>query len=431
MNKQNIKFTVIIPTRERSDTLQWSLKTCVTQDYDNLEIIVSDNFSQDNTREIVESYQDQRIRYINTGKRVSMSSNWEFALSHVEIDQQRYVTFVGDDDGLMPNALQDLNELIKTIGDVDAITWAKAQYSWKNCIANRNILSIPLKKKLARLDTKSILEKILTFDVPSKGLPYEKLPCLYNSFVRTTNIQAVKSKSARFFNSMIPDVYSAMALSSVIDYHYWSDRPYSVNGASKHSNGTSNSAGNSLEEKQAALKFISEIDIPFHPNLLYGSAIPILIAESALQVKDHLGFDVRIDIDKMLQRSFEQAKYSGASNRMEVLHDISVIATNYGIDNAKYADEVNLKGLNKSKTLLFRWLKNALVGNYAFMALFALLRVNTLRINGDIAKLGNIYDATILTSQVLRLFDGISYTSVARRVSASENVLQHTAKEAK
>ncbi len=75
-----MKFTVIIPTRERADTLYYSLKTCVTQDYDDLEILVSDNFSQDNTREVVESFKDPRIRYINTGKRVSMSDNWEFAV---------------------------------------------------------------------------------------------------------------------------------------------------------------------------------------------------------------------------------------------------------------------------------------------------------------------------------------------------------------
>ena len=57
-NAQNHHFTVIIPTRERSDTLQHALHTCVIQDYDNLEILISDNLSQDHTREVVESYKD-------------------------------------------------------------------------------------------------------------------------------------------------------------------------------------------------------------------------------------------------------------------------------------------------------------------------------------------------------------------------------------
>jgi hypothetical protein len=51
---------------------------------------------------VVASFKDPRIRYVNTGKHLSMSHNWEFALSHVE---KGYVTFVGDDDGLLPGAI--------------------------------------------------------------------------------------------------------------------------------------------------------------------------------------------------------------------------------------------------------------------------------------------------------------------------------------
>jgi glycosyltransferase involved in cell wall biosynthesis len=117
------KFTIIIPTRERCDTLAAALKTCVTQDYDNLEIIVSDNFSQDDTFEVVHSYRDKRIRYINTGQRVGMSTNWEFALSHVE---NGYVTLIGDDDGLLPGAVPKIAEIISTSGSPTVFAWGRA-----------------------------------------------------------------------------------------------------------------------------------------------------------------------------------------------------------------------------------------------------------------------------------------------------------------
>ena len=45
------KFTVIVPTRERADTLHYCLQTIVRQKYDNLQILVSDNFSQDDTEQ--------------------------------------------------------------------------------------------------------------------------------------------------------------------------------------------------------------------------------------------------------------------------------------------------------------------------------------------------------------------------------------------
>ena len=75
-------FNVIVPTRERADVLLHCLRTIVAQDYERLKIIVSDNFSQDHTEEIVRSFRDERISYLNTGARLSMSHNWEFALGH-------------------------------------------------------------------------------------------------------------------------------------------------------------------------------------------------------------------------------------------------------------------------------------------------------------------------------------------------------------
>lgn len=75
-----MKITVIIPTRERGEVLAHALKTVLAQDYGDLHVLVSDNASTDGTRDIVHGSDDPRIRYVNTGKRLSMSRNWEFAL---------------------------------------------------------------------------------------------------------------------------------------------------------------------------------------------------------------------------------------------------------------------------------------------------------------------------------------------------------------
>ena len=60
----NPLFTVIIPTKDRAKYLFHTLRTCTIQDYDNLEIIVSDDGSTDNTREVVEeaASKDPRVR---------------------------------------------------------------------------------------------------------------------------------------------------------------------------------------------------------------------------------------------------------------------------------------------------------------------------------------------------------------------------------
>ena len=72
-------FTIIVPTRERADILIHTLRTCTMQDYDRLSILVSDNYSQDDTRAVVDSLRDPRIKYINPGRRLSMAHHYEFA----------------------------------------------------------------------------------------------------------------------------------------------------------------------------------------------------------------------------------------------------------------------------------------------------------------------------------------------------------------
>ncbi len=154
-----MKFVVVIPTRERCDTLFHAIKTCISQNYEQLEIIVSDNFSQDKTKDVVLSFSDKRIKYINTGKRVSMSRNWEFALSHIK---DGFVTYIGDDDdGLLPNAINDISLIIKST-NTSAVSWLKVEYCWPNHIVEtmRNSLRICLFNKLFYYNSKTVLRDI-------------------------------------------------------------------------------------------------------------------------------------------------------------------------------------------------------------------------------------------------------------------------------
>jgi len=69
-------ISVIVPTRDRCDTLIATLRTCLDQDYERCEIIVSDNLSNDGTKEHVAAIRDPRVRYVRTDRRLGMSQNW-------------------------------------------------------------------------------------------------------------------------------------------------------------------------------------------------------------------------------------------------------------------------------------------------------------------------------------------------------------------
>lgn len=59
------KVSVIIPTYNRAHTLKRAMNSVLQQEDVNLELIVVDDGSTDNTKELVESYSDTRVRYLS------------------------------------------------------------------------------------------------------------------------------------------------------------------------------------------------------------------------------------------------------------------------------------------------------------------------------------------------------------------------------
>jgi len=258
------KINVIIPTRERCDVLEKSLRTVTAQNYDNLEILVSDNFSSDDTADVVKRANDSRIRYVNTGSRLSMSHNWEFALSHVK---EGWVTFIGDDDGLLPSSLNRVAEIIRET-DVDAVRSSCSTYAWPHVSAQENgELIVPMGSGTEMRDSLQWQGKVL------RGVEkYTQLPMIYNGgFIRLSVLDRIKEKTGTYFGSCIPDVYSAMAISSVIDRYVYSHEPLAISGTSRHSTGHSVYSVSDSRNPSSGLKFYSEGNIAFHADLpLFG-----------------------------------------------------------------------------------------------------------------------------------------------------------------
>lgn len=274
------KITVIIPTRERCETLGASIRTCVEQDYDNLDIIVSDNASRDDTEAVVRSFTDPRLRYIRTGRRLSMTSNFEFALGHA---RSGFVAFIGDDDGLMPRAIARVSDLIKQTG-TKAIVSYSVDYGWPNH-PFENVRNRMYIRKLGRnaevRKSGDDVERLLAFIHGKDRADYWELPTLYRGFIATDVIQAVR-REGRYFHSMTPDVYAAFANSFIMESFVRLDQPLTIEGVSGRSNGASLSYGiNNAEEK----RFIEENDLAFHPDLVYAPSIHIIIAEAYLQAR--------------------------------------------------------------------------------------------------------------------------------------------------
>jgi hypothetical protein len=289
-----IKFNVIVPTRERADTLLHCLRTLIAQDYENLNIIVSDNFSQDNTRQVVESFADKRITYLNTGKRVSMCHNWEFALEHVT---DGWVTFLGDDDGLYPWALRVLNKVVQE-HKVEAVSSEFASFEWPGHFKDRmnGRLSIPFQSSLKIKRSREELKRVF-----SGRLPYTILPSLYQGGAASLRlINSARDENGRFLRSLNPDIYSMVALSCATDRYLAVEMPIAVVGASKHSTGTAMLRSVGAEEEQPVVRFKAEENLPFHESLVLGKSLQICLYECYLQSWHIHGGSLGIELSDQL-----------------------------------------------------------------------------------------------------------------------------------
>ncbi len=123
------KFIILIPVLNGESTLPDTLKTCCTQNYDNYQIVVSNNWSDDRTDEVIRRFQDQfpKITYIKPPRRLGMSAHWEFAIGEV-IKDDAFLIIIGSDDALMPNALQYANGLFNVFNKMQTLAWSLSYY---------------------------------------------------------------------------------------------------------------------------------------------------------------------------------------------------------------------------------------------------------------------------------------------------------------
>ena len=85
-----------IPTYNRANTyLTQVLRSATDQTYTNIEIVISDNASTDNTEEVVTGFSDSRIKYYKHPKNIGPNNNFNYCLQQATGD---YFLLLHDDD---------------------------------------------------------------------------------------------------------------------------------------------------------------------------------------------------------------------------------------------------------------------------------------------------------------------------------------------
>jgi len=204
-----MKFSVLLPTHNRLELLRYAVETVLRQNYQDWEIVISDNFSDEDIAGYVTALKDERILYTRTEQFVSVTQNWNNALAQARGD---YVIMLGDDDGLMPSFFHTLADLVRThdrpdfiysdayifayAGALPEFSSARLRHGYNNYFPSRQPFI------LTNSDANEIVCQALNLDIP----------IFYNmqlSTVRTDFIRSLDAQGA-FFQSPFPDYYATI-----------------------------------------------------------------------------------------------------------------------------------------------------------------------------------------------------------------------------
>lgn len=112
------KITVCIPTYNRSHYLQYAVNSVLKQTYGDIELIICDDGSTDDTPEVVSKFNDSRIQYLRHPQNIGRSSNMK---SGFLAAKGEYFVKFDDDDGLTPEFLAKTVQILDEFPDVDFV----------------------------------------------------------------------------------------------------------------------------------------------------------------------------------------------------------------------------------------------------------------------------------------------------------------------
>lgn len=188
-------FSIVIPTKNRSELLKDAIQSVLWQNFTDFELIVSDNFNEQVTQEVIADFSNHpKFRFVRTEHELNMIDHWEFATKHA---LGKYVLVLADRKVLYQNALKKIAKTIKKFPDINAFSFGVQTYNettnrmgWNNAIGKTTVYQ-----------TKDLINNFLNANYfSSRSLdcyfPKTLNGCFKNDFAKT-----IRSLSGNYFNN--------------------------------------------------------------------------------------------------------------------------------------------------------------------------------------------------------------------------------------
>lgn len=387
-------FSIVLPTRNRADLLIFAVRSVLNQTFSNFELIISDNFSSDETAAIAQSFSDERVKYFRSEKPLSMGDSYEFALSHA---RGEFVTFLSDDDAYGKIFLERMYTVINE-ENADIVNCNLAHYygvdtqEYGKRIASQSLIVHPFGRKLHVLNKKEAVAALFAHDrLTLEASKYQSFvfPRLVNAAYHCSLIEKVRERLPKMFPILGSDVYTSSLFLNTAQKYCFVEEPLYL-----HQQWT----GSATSGEQSIFQKYPEEGILDYVPLKKLLSVPNYITNATLRAKFDWGEDfeeVPLDWSYYFISSYQEIKY------MQV-NDIDVSEQMEEFENALSKQDKKLQKRVRSEisnyhtlTRLIRSkLKDSVVGN-------TLLKLKHQKIKildgfNNIAECAEIIDETFL-----------------------------------
>ncbi|MGL5397437.1 MAG: glycosyltransferase family 2 protein [Shewanella sp.] len=142
-----MKFTLAIISYNAQNVIRKSLESCINQTYKDLDIVVVDDNSSDDTVSIIKEYQEKDKR-INIIQHDTNKSALQARKTAIKYAKSKYIWFVDSDDYIEHSAVGELSRALKENNMPDMLTFGSNDYL-ENGVLKRVFFDWGMNKSLA------------------------------------------------------------------------------------------------------------------------------------------------------------------------------------------------------------------------------------------------------------------------------------------
>jgi glycosyl transferase family 2 len=265
------RFSVVVPTRDRPDLLDFCLESLAAQTFDDAEVVVSDNPVSLPAREVYDRWARSGWRYVRPERPLAMHENFERACAEADGD---YVAVVIDKTVLHPSALELANRALEA-DPADIVTWWNEGYDPAD---EAHELGRGRFHPTARIVPPSLYDPAAELagrfaNITRRGADsarYVRGKIVFGAFSRAL-LERIREHTGRVFHPLAPDYTSMVPACVLAERALDLGRPLLVSYNSSRSNGRLQSV-----DAGHARRFIEAVD----PAIIDALPVPGLYAST-------------------------------------------------------------------------------------------------------------------------------------------------------